>query len=159
MALVRAVTYQPEPLRSAQVWIVPLFEDDVDMEVAGRQHDVYWQPLRISVSQCSLYAEFARRLLDDADHAEWGTIQHFDHRTLQHAHGGGGSNPYVAAVGVSVVGGATGIVGGVLVHYELVKAIGADSGQIAEVSAPQRWLANIGISYGADRLHKRGAPY
>ena len=68
------------------MWIVPLFEDDVDMEVAGKQHDVYGQALRIIVSQCNVYAEFARRLLDDADHAEWGTIERFDHRTLQRAH-------------------------------------------------------------------------
>ena len=68
------------------MWIVPLFEDDVDMEVAGKQHDVYWEAIRIIVAQCNLYAEFARRLLDDADHSEWGTVERFDHRTLQHAH-------------------------------------------------------------------------
>lgn len=68
------------------MWIVPLFDDDVDMEVAEKQHDVYGQALRIIVSQCNLYAEFARRLLNAADHAEWGTIEHFDHRTLQNAH-------------------------------------------------------------------------
>ena len=68
------------------MWIVPLFEDEVDMEVAGKQHDVYSQALWIIVSQCNLYAEFARRLLDDADHPKWGTVDSFDHRTLQHAH-------------------------------------------------------------------------
>ena len=68
------------------MWIGSFFEDDVDMKVAGKQHDVYWQALRIIVSQCNLYAEFARSLLDDADHVEWGTIERFDHRTLQHAH-------------------------------------------------------------------------
>lgn len=86
MTLVFAVTYQHRRLRVCPVWIVPLFDDDVDMEVAGKQHDVYWQALRIIVSQCNLYAEFARCLLDDTAHAEWGTIERFDHRTLQHAH-------------------------------------------------------------------------
>ena len=68
------------------MYVMPFFEDDVDMEVARKQHDVYSQALGIIVSQCNLYAEFARRLLDDADHPEWGTVERFDHRTLQHAH-------------------------------------------------------------------------
>ena len=69
------------------MWIGPLFEDDVDMEVARKQHDVYSQALWIIVSQCNLYAKFARRLLDDPEHQEWGTVDRFfDHRTLQHAH-------------------------------------------------------------------------
>ena len=50
----------------ANVYVIPFFEDDVDMEVARKQHDVYSQALGIIVSQCNLYAEFARRLLDDA---------------------------------------------------------------------------------------------
>lgn len=62
------------------------FEGDVDMEVAGKQHDVYPQALGIIVSRCNLYAEFARFVLDDTDHREWGRIDRFDHRTLQHAH-------------------------------------------------------------------------
>ena len=68
------------------MYVIPFFEDDVDMEVAWKQHDVYSQALGIIVSQCNLYAEFTRRLLDDADHPEWGTVERFDHRTLQHAH-------------------------------------------------------------------------
>ena len=47
----------------------------MDTEVAKKQHDVYSQALSIIVSQCNLYAEFARRLLDDADHPEWGTVE------------------------------------------------------------------------------------
>ena len=62
------------------------FEGDVDMEVAWKQHDVYQQALGIIVSQCNLYTEFARTLLDDADHPEWGTVERFDHRTIQNAH-------------------------------------------------------------------------
>ncbi len=62
------------------------FEGDVDMEVAGKQHDVYSQALGIIVSRCNLYAEFARFVLDDTGHREWGRIDRFDHRTLQHAH-------------------------------------------------------------------------
>ena len=56
------------------------------MEVAKKQNDVYGQALWIIVRQCNLYAEFARRVLDDADHSEWGTVESFDHRTLQGAH-------------------------------------------------------------------------
>ena len=64
----------------------PFFEGDVDMEVASKQHEVYGQALGIIVSKCNRYTEFARSLLNDADHPEWGTVEHFDHRTLQHAH-------------------------------------------------------------------------
>ena len=66
--------------------VAPFFKGDMDMEVASKQHDVYGQALWIIVRKCNLYAEFARRLLDDADHSEWGTVESFDHRTLQGAH-------------------------------------------------------------------------
>ena len=68
------------------MYVIPIFEGDVDMEVASKQHDVYPQALGIIVSKCNLYTEFARSLLNDADHPEWGTVEYFDHRTLQHAH-------------------------------------------------------------------------
>ena len=68
------------------MWVLPRFDGDVDMEVAKKQNDVYGQALWIIVRQCNLYAEFARRVLDDADHPEWGTVESFDHRTLQRAH-------------------------------------------------------------------------
>ena len=68
------------------MWVVPRFDGDVDMEVANKQHDVYGQALGIIVRQCNLYAEFARRVLDDADHSKWGTVESLDHRTLQGAH-------------------------------------------------------------------------
>lgn len=68
------------------MWVVPRFDGDVDMELAKKQHEVYGQALGIIVRQCNLYAEFARSLLDDDDHPEWGTVESFDHRTLQGAH-------------------------------------------------------------------------
>ena len=68
------------------MWVVPSFDGDVDMEVAKKQHAVYGPALWIIVRQCNLYAEFTRRVLDDADHLEWGTVESFDHRTLQGAH-------------------------------------------------------------------------
>ena len=68
------------------MYIIPLFEGDVDMEVARKQHDVYPQALEIIVWKCARYTEFARFLLNDADHPEWGTVDSYDHRTLQHAH-------------------------------------------------------------------------
>lgn len=68
------------------MWVLPRFDGDVDMEVANKQHDVYGQALGIIVRQCNQYAEFAQRVLDDADHSEWGTVESFDHRVLQDAH-------------------------------------------------------------------------
>ena len=66
--------------------VAPFFTGDVDMEVASKQHDVYGQALWIIVSKCHQYTEFARSLLNDADHSERGTVEHFDHRVLQHGH-------------------------------------------------------------------------
>ena len=59
--------------------VTPLFDNDVDTEVALKQHGVYSEALGIMVSRCNQYAEFARRVLDDADHPEWGTVSSFDH--------------------------------------------------------------------------------
>ena len=56
------------------MYVTPFFKDDVDMKVARKQHAVYSQALGIIVSQCNLYAEFTRRLLDDAEHPAWGTV-------------------------------------------------------------------------------------
>ena len=47
------------------MYVIPLFEGDVDMEVARKQHDVYPQALEIIVWQCNRYTEFARSLLND----------------------------------------------------------------------------------------------
>ena len=66
--------------------VAPLFDDDVDMEVAWVQHHVYPAAVSIVVSQCNAYAAFAQRLLDDADHRDWGTVRSYDHSTLQDAH-------------------------------------------------------------------------
>ena len=40
----------------------------------------------------------------------------------------------------------------VVMHNELAKAMGVEKKHMVKVSAVQRWLAYIGISYGADRL-------
>ena len=68
------------------MYVGPCFEGDEDMEVAWKQHDVYSEALWIIVCACDRYTEFARSLLNDTDHLEWGTHDHFDHRTLQGAH-------------------------------------------------------------------------
>ena len=44
-----------------------------------------------------------------------------------------------------------------MAHNDLVRAMGGDKGELAEITTPQRWLAHIGISYRPDRLGKRGA--
>ncbi|MCY4221238.1 MAG: hypothetical protein OXC25_11595 [Thiotrichales bacterium] len=65
--------------------VVPLFEGDDD-EVAWKQHDVYGHALAVIVSTCIRYVRFARIVLNDAGHPDWGTIVDLDHRTMQSAH-------------------------------------------------------------------------
>ena len=62
------------------------FDGDDDAEVALKQHDVYGVALGIIVRTCNLFALRARALLADTDHPDWGTVDEFDHRTLQGAH-------------------------------------------------------------------------
>ena len=66
--------------------VAPKFDGDEGMDTAWRQHDVYGEALRIIVTTCNKHARFARRLLDDERHPEWGVVDGFDHRTLQNAH-------------------------------------------------------------------------
>jgi hypothetical protein len=62
------------------------FEGDDDTAVAWRQHDVYHQALGIMVGTCMRYASFARKLLRDEKHEDWGSVNRYDHRTIQWAH-------------------------------------------------------------------------
>ena len=62
------------------------FADDEDIEAQWEQHDVYDEALSIIVSACNRHTNFARSLLEDSYHPTWGTIDHYDHRTLQNAH-------------------------------------------------------------------------
>ena len=62
------------------------FDGDDDEEVALKQHDVYGEALFIIVRTCNLFALRARTILEDTDHPDWGTVEKFDHRTLQGAH-------------------------------------------------------------------------
>jgi len=67
--------------------IVSSFHDgDDDMELALKQHNVYGQALRIIISTCNRYAAFAKALLEETDHKDWGRIEECDHRTLQFGH-------------------------------------------------------------------------
>ena len=66
--------------------VAPIFDGDEAMDTAVRQHDVYGEALAIIVTTCNQHARFARSLLDDRHHPEWGTVDRFDHRTLQAAH-------------------------------------------------------------------------
>ena len=66
--------------------VVPLFEGDDDCEMAWKQHDVYGDALAIIVSTCNRHARFACAVLNDADHPDWGTVECFDHLTIQAAH-------------------------------------------------------------------------
>jgi hypothetical protein len=63
-----------------------MFENDDDDELAWKQHDVYDQALIIIVSCCNQLVSFAKSVLQDTVHDEWGTCNHFDHRVLQGAH-------------------------------------------------------------------------
>ncbi len=62
------------------------FDGDDDAEIAWKQHDVYGQALGAIIQVCYRLTLFAKSLLDDKDHASWGTIETYDHRTLQSAH-------------------------------------------------------------------------
>lgn len=73
--------------------VTSLFQNDLDMEVAWMQHDVYSEALAIIVSQCNRYTEFARRVLDDVDLPVWVAVDRFDHRTLQNC-----AHDFLAAV-------------------------------------------------------------
>ena len=66
--------------------VAPCYEGDDDDEVAWKQHDVYSDALAIIVGTSNRHARFAREMLDDSEHAEWGTVDTFDHRTVQGAH-------------------------------------------------------------------------
>ena len=63
-----------------------MFEGDDDTEVACIQHDVYGAALEIIVQTCNDQTAFARSLLRDANHAEWGKVFLGDHRTHQGGH-------------------------------------------------------------------------
>ena len=64
------------------------FDGDDDAFVAWRQHDVYYQALGIMVGTCIRYASFARKLLRDEAHEDWGRVRAdgYDHRTMQWTH-------------------------------------------------------------------------
>lgn len=56
------------------------------IDLAWQQHGVYRDALRIIVQRCIDLGGFARRLLKDTTHAEWGMVEGYDHRCLQQAH-------------------------------------------------------------------------
>lgn len=66
--------------------VASFFEGDDDYEVAQKQHDVYGDALGVVVSTCNRHTRLARALLNDQAHPVWGTVERFDHRTLQGAH-------------------------------------------------------------------------
>jgi hypothetical protein len=68
------------------VIVAKFFEGDNDEELAWKQHDVYHQGLRTIFETCNRLTRFARNLLGDSSTSLWGTIERFDHRTLQDAH-------------------------------------------------------------------------
>ena len=68
--------------------VAPRFEDDTDKELQVKQHDTYGYALRTIIEVADKYADFARKLLGDEAHPDWG-LKHrskIDHRTLQDAH-------------------------------------------------------------------------
>ena len=61
------------------------FDGDI-LEPAWMQHDVYREALGIIVTTCNQQTVFARGLLNDTNHRDWGTVSNYDHRTIQGAH-------------------------------------------------------------------------
>ena len=56
------------------------------VEIASAQHEVYFEALAIIVKKCNQYAIFARRLIHSEKFQNWGSVDRFDHRTLQFQH-------------------------------------------------------------------------
>ena len=54
--------------------------------VASAQHDVYYEALNIIVKTCNKFALFAKNLMNIQEYQTWGSVQQFDHRTLQFQH-------------------------------------------------------------------------
>ena len=63
--------------------VAKCFDGDHDMATALKQHDVYGHALGILVQTCNRLTGFAKALLDDKAHPDWGLIETFDHRCLQ----------------------------------------------------------------------------
>ena len=66
--------------------VATFYHGDDDSALAWKQHDVYHDALAIIVDRCNRYAAFAKAVLNDTDHENWGRVFSFDHRTLQNAH-------------------------------------------------------------------------
>ena len=62
------------------------FDGDDDAEIMLMQHEVYGNALGTIMTWCNSYTWFARELLHDQAHPEWGRVDRCDHRTLQDAH-------------------------------------------------------------------------
>ena len=62
------------------------FEGDDDTAIAWSQHDVYHHALGTIIQTSNRLTLFAKLLLDDESHANWGRIENCDHRALQDAH-------------------------------------------------------------------------
>ncbi len=66
--------------------VATYFEGDDGTEIAWKQHNVYHIALWIIVDTCNRFTRFARATLEEESKSNWGTVEDFDHRTLQRAH-------------------------------------------------------------------------
>ncbi len=71
---------------TSEVIVGTFFKCDDDTETARKQHDVYGEALGAIIRTNNRLALFAKSLLDDKSHPNWGTIETCDHRTLKGAH-------------------------------------------------------------------------
>ena len=55
-------------------------------EVASAQREVYYDALAVIVNKCNQYATFARRVIQSENFQNWGSVDRYDHRTLQFQH-------------------------------------------------------------------------
>ena len=60
--------------------IAPKFQGDDSRSLANTQHDVYGDALLMLIETCNRFARFARTLLDDTEHNDWGRIDDRDLR-------------------------------------------------------------------------------
>lgn len=72
-----------EPLNASGVGC---FAGDEDIEAARMQEETYSDAVGVIVDACNSLTRFAKRLLEDSTHPDWGEISRFDRDAFQRPH-------------------------------------------------------------------------
>lgn len=62
------------------------FDGDEDFDAARMQEEAYSEAVGVIVDACNSLTRFARRLLEDSTHPEWGEISRFDRDAFRRPH-------------------------------------------------------------------------